>query len=491
MTKMVLSKKGLISSATIAALASCPNCAFAAASITRLYAFPAPNGNGAIPMGTLPTAGLVVDPAGSGALYGTTSRGGNYDLNGYGGGVVFKLTPPAKGQIAWTESVLHAFTGNGDGIFPASTGNILVESGDVYGTTIGDAAFQGFYCGANHDISCDSVYKLTAPAAGQTRWTYTLLYRFEANSVGIEPQGGLIAGPGGSLYGSTAAGAKNGCENSFTNAYATNGCGAIFKLSPPSKSGDNWTIAVLHAFTGGTDGGIPLGALLADPSGSGVLYGTASTGGSSACAAGAANCGVVFELTPPASGKTAWTETVLYSFKAGSDGFAPQGALAIRGGVLYGITNAGGNACQLAAGCGTIYSLTPPAKGHTTWTFKALHAFRGGADGSSSKAGLAISGTGVLYGTTYQQGDSNANIQCGNAYGCGTAFSLTPPADGGTAWTETILYHFDGIGYGGQLSSSLALSGGTLYGTAALGGVAACQNQFPENCGGTVFKIVP
>jgi hypothetical protein len=488
---MILSREGLIASATIAALASCPNLAFAAASISRLYAFPAPNDNGEIPNGSLPTAGLAVDPAGSGALYGTTSRGGNYDVNGYGGGVVFKLTPPAKGQTAWTESVLYAFTGYNDGIFPASTANVLVEAGAVYGTTIGDAEFQGFYCGANQDISCDTVYKLTPPAAGHTKWTYTLLYRFEANSVGVEPQGGLIAGPGGSLYGSTAAGGKNGCQNSFTNAYATNGCGAIFKLSPPAKSGGSWTMTVLHAFTGGTDGGIPLGALLADPSGNGVLYGTASTGGSSACAVGAANCGVVFELTPPASGKTAWTETVLYSFKAGSDGFAPYGALAIRAGVLYGTTNAGGNACQLAVGCGTVYSLTPPAKGHTAWTFKTLHAFEGGADGSGSQAGLAIGSTGVLYGTTYQQGDSDANIQCGNAYGCGTAFSLTPPTAGHTLWTESVLYHFTGAADGGQLSGSLALSGGTLYGTAALGGVTACQNQFPASCGGTVFKIVP
>jgi uncharacterized repeat protein (TIGR03803 family) len=488
---MILSKQSFMASVAMAVSAASPNAAFAGASISRLYAFPAPNGNGEIPNGTLPTAGLVVDPAGSGALFGTASRGGNYEVNGYGGGVVLKLTPPAKGHTVWTESVLHAFTGNDDGIFPASTANVLVSGGDIYGTTVGDAEFDGFYCGANRNISCDTVYKLTPPAAGHTKWTYTLLYRFDANSVGIEPQGGLIAGPGGSLYGSTAAGAKNGCQNSFTNLYATNGCGAIFKLSPPVKTGDDWTITVLHAFTGGTDGGIPFGALLADPGGSGDLYGTASTGGSSDCAAGAANCGVVFKLTPPAAGKTAWTETVLYSFKDGSDGFAPEGALAIRDGVLYGTTNAGGNACELAVGCGTVYSLTPPASGHTVWTFKALHAFKGGTDGNGPQAGLAISSKGVLYGTTYQQGDSNTNIFCGAAEGCGTAFSLTPPASGHTVWTEAVLYHFNGGTEGGQLSGSLALSGNTLYGTAALGGVTACQNQFPANCGGTIFKIVP
>ena len=37
-----------------------------------------------------------------GALYGTTQSGGIG-----GAGTVFKLTPPAKGQTTWTESVLY------------------------------------------------------------------------------------------------------------------------------------------------------------------------------------------------------------------------------------------------------------------------------------------------------------------------------------------------------------------------------------------------
>ena len=60
-------------------------------------------------------AGLI---AGSdGAFYGTTNGGGLY---GYG--TVFKLTPPAQGETAWTETVLHNFCSVGyycdDGSYP-------------------------------------------------------------------------------------------------------------------------------------------------------------------------------------------------------------------------------------------------------------------------------------------------------------------------------------------------------------------------------------
>ena len=50
----------------------------------------------------------------AGNLYDVTAGGGNY---GYG--VVFELTPNADGS--WTESVLHQFTGGGDGATPTTT----------------------------------------------------------------------------------------------------------------------------------------------------------------------------------------------------------------------------------------------------------------------------------------------------------------------------------------------------------------------------------
>jgi uncharacterized repeat protein (TIGR03803 family) len=55
--------------------------------------------------GQAPFAGLIADKRG--ALYGTTYYGGSG-----GAGTVFKLTPRATGQTAWTETVLYSFSGS-------------------------------------------------------------------------------------------------------------------------------------------------------------------------------------------------------------------------------------------------------------------------------------------------------------------------------------------------------------------------------------------
>ena len=68
--------------------------------------------------------------------------------------------------------------------------------------------------------------------------------------------------------------------------------------------------SVLHSFNNnGTDGVNPYAGLIADTSGN--LYGTTVEGGIH-------NLGSVFELTPQAGG--GWTESVLHSFGAGTDG---------------------------------------------------------------------------------------------------------------------------------------------------------------------------
>ena len=84
-----------------------------------------------------PFAGLIADK--KGALYGTTGFGGiNY-------GTVFKLTPPAKGQTGWTETVLYSFCSQpscSDGFKPHA-GLIADEEGALYGTTLGGGS-SGF-----------------------------------------------------------------------------------------------------------------------------------------------------------------------------------------------------------------------------------------------------------------------------------------------------------------------------------------------------------
>jgi len=173
----------------------------------------------------------------------------------------------------------------------------------------------------------------------------TVLYSFRGGpSDGANPLGGLIADSSGNLYGTTTGGGAPGC--SFFNIAF--GCGVVFKLSPSG------TETVLHTFTGsdgGSDGAIPTAGLIADSSGN--LYGTAPLGGGARCYGGF-GCGVVFKVSPGG------TETVLYSFKGGSDGGGPRADLiADSSGNLYGTTpayGALGSGCDpYADGCGTVY----------------------------------------------------------------------------------------------------------------------------------------
>lgn len=72
-----------------------------------------------------PSAGLLAD--GTGAFYGTTVSGG-----GCGGacGTVFKLTPAGSG---YAESIVYAFQGSPDGSHPSAA--LIANAGALYGTT--------------------------------------------------------------------------------------------------------------------------------------------------------------------------------------------------------------------------------------------------------------------------------------------------------------------------------------------------------------------
>src|SRR5208282_4101595 len=94
---------------------------------------------------------------------------------------------------------------------------------------------------------------------------------------GASPQGGLIMDSAGNLYGTTLNGGSNYCSEI--------GCGTVFRLS--SNGGAE---AIIHRFTGYTngDGSNPSGALIMDDAGH--LYGTTQGGG-------ATGYGSVFKIT--------------------------------------------------------------------------------------------------------------------------------------------------------------------------------------------------
>jgi len=129
--------------------------------------------------------------------------------------------------------------------------------------------------------------------------------------------------------------------------------------------------------------------------------------------------GAVFKLAPSKGGK--WKETVLHSFKGGSDGDLPGYSIPVfdRAGNLYGTTRAGGSSACNGYGCGTVFKLRPGKGG--LWKKTTLHRFAGGSNGVGPVSGVIVDAAGNLYGTTVDGG----NAGCGN-FGCGVVFEITP-----------------------------------------------------------------
>jgi uncharacterized repeat protein (TIGR03803 family) len=148
--------------------------------------------------------GLVLGAGG--VLYGTTegSSGGCPEPCGS----VFELTPPQAPGGAWTETILHYFTGGDhttDGTQPNST-PVLGSNGELYGTTRG---------GGRHDGG--TIYEMVPPAATGGSWTEIILYSFTNLADGGIPNA-VTLGPDGNLYGTTAFGgvSKDGATNQGT-----------------------------------------------------------------------------------------------------------------------------------------------------------------------------------------------------------------------------------------------------------------------------------
>ena len=282
--------------------------------------------------GEYPEGGLVFDKTGN--LFGATIRGGNSSCQD-GCGTVFQLTPSQGGN--WTETVIHFFGHGNDGATPFAS-PIVDDKGNLFGTThAGGTAGDG------------TVFKLDAPATQGGAWTEHVLHNFQGAPDGDGPNA-LIFDPKGNLDGTTTLG---GTAN-----------GTIFQLTR-GKDGA-WTESVLYSFCSqsncpGGDGTGPSGGLAFDRTGK--LYGTTESGGSGGFCQGEYNCGTVFELAPPTTQGGAWTETVLYNFTNGKDGWGPEAGLILgKFGVLYGTTTKGGNEgknCTFNVGCGTVFKVKP------------------------------------------------------------------------------------------------------------------------------------
>jgi uncharacterized repeat protein (TIGR03803 family) len=258
--------------------------------------------------------------------------------------------------------------------------------------------------------------------------TYKVIHNFTNATDGAGPYGDMIMDAAGNLYGTTSTGGPSNCGNYICG-------GTVFQLSKTSAGG--WKETVLHSFNG-VDGAFPRDGMVLDNAGN--LYGTTKFGGVG-CLNG---CGVVFELSPTSSGT--WTYTLLREFSDGdSNGAGPGGNLIIdAAGNLYGTTTQGGNFnIGGGNGCGVVFKLSP---GASAWTESVLYTFNGGTDACLPNGGVIFDAAGNLYGTT-GGGGTSSNPICGNSFGCGTAFKLSPTSGG---WTETILYNFTGGTDGNQ-----------------------------------------
>jgi len=337
---------------------------------------------------------------------------------------------------------------------------------------------------------------LPAPSAGQTR--FNTLYRFQGSPDGEAPQG-LVAGPNGALYGTTAYGGDSGY-------------GTVFQLEPPAAPGGAWTETVLYRFTNqNSDGANPFASLAVGAHG--ALYGMTEGGGSNGsgtvfelqppAAAGGTwaetllfshgevgpglyrslvigrqgelygvasgefyNNGEVFKLVPPAAPGGAWTVGFVWEFKDIGSGRAPAGLALGPDGVIFGTTSYGGS-----FDAGTVFALTPSVTLPGVLTETVLYSFTGGADGAVPSQ-PPVFANGTLYGTT----------SGGGSAGLGTVFELTPPAETGGTWTENALYSFGNSGDGKTPDSPLIVRDGAIYGTTA-GGTGAGDN------GGSVFEL--
>lgn len=249
-----------------------------------------------------------------------------------------------------------------------------------------------------------SIVATMSPLFGASAaWTESVLYT--GSTIGTYPGGGVIFGPSGKLYGEAEAG---GQRNE----------GTIYELKPPAGKATFWTGTVLHNFNG-ADGASATFGLVSDKKGN--LYGAREEGGRW-------NAGVIFELSPPAAGKTGWIRTIIHEFR-GSDGADPAGAVTLDAeGNVYGTTIFGG-----VNDNGVVFKCSPPAAGKTVWTETVLHKFNGGSDGISPfYTGVTLDAAGNLYGATTS----------GGAKGAGIVFKLARPAAGKVIWTETVLHTF-------------------------------------------------
>jgi len=343
--------------------------------------------------GATPVAGLVLSGK---RLYGTTRNGGAAS-----NGTVFALNTDGTGFTN-----LHHFTGGSDGAAPAA--NLILSSSKLYGTTSGGgSSSNGTVFAVNTDgtgfknlhslngsegasplaglrLSGDALYG-TANSGGV--FGFGTVFRLNTDGSGFTnlasfqtpfegfPAAGLVLSSN-TLYGTIAGVGGPVPAPAYGGVFAVNTDGTGF--------------AILHTFSYGGDGGIPLAALVIA---SNTLCGTTSQNSFN----GLPPVGTVFKLNSDGT-----SFVTLHGFGDGCCDGGPQAGLVLAGSTLYGTT------------LGTIFSVNTDGTG-----FRTLYTLPPERSEGGRILGNLVLSCNALFGTT---------SICGNSTN-GTVYrvSLPPP----------------------------------------------------------------
>ncbi len=371
--------------------------------------------------------------------------------------VLLVLAAP-RGRADGAFQLLHTFPSSPNEPRLPGCRLLEVEPGVFYGTSL----FGGpFNCGTVFRFRPDTGVEVIATFDGTN---------------GFLPDGGLVQGPDGNLYGVTEAG---GIGYSGDPPNLNPGPGTVFRVS---LTGQMDTLFCFNA----TNSATPFGPLVFGADG--TMYGVTFFGSNSDAS------GTLFQIS------TNGAMVQLHSF-GGPDGSWPVGLTEGTDGALYGTTRSGtafrtttnglfsvlarftgtnGNGPTALSrdpfggfvstttiggvgGFGTIFHLSEDGALQTLYSFK-------GTDAAGPSSGVVRGGDGALYGTTWGSFD---HIHDTN----GSIFRLS--LDG----VLSIVTRFDGTNGLRPITGMMLASDGYLYGA-----TADVMNESPFN-GGTLYRV--
>ena len=376
--------------------------------------------------------------ASNGILYGMTAQGGtsdkgtiiDFDINA---GVVTKKFDfngtngryPSGGFIEYSDGLLYGLTADGGiqdrgvllSLDPATgTVNKLQDLYDEYG----EVAHTTLTEGPEGKLFGVTMWGGIYPTSGvlfdyhPPTGIYTKRIDFRYGENGSGPYSTLIKASDGYVYGTTIeAGELFG--------------GTIFRIDPETRIFES-----IHDFDYLNTGGGTFNGLI--QASNGLLYGTATSGGSNFA-------GVLYVFDP-----VSFSFIVLHHFEEVSTGKYPKGQLLqASNGKLYGVTNRGG-----ANSDGVLFEYDMDNS-----TFTKLFDFDENVSGRHP-LGLMQAANGMIYGQT----------EAGGSFNDGILFQFDP----GTYAFE-VKVHFDGTNKGiAPLGVPLEYEDNQLYGTAISGG---------------------